>query len=104
MQIKGKFKLNQVCNDRFLVPMGEENVDFSKLVALNESSVLLWQRMEQGEFTIEDLVEVILSEYEIDEESARRDIMDIISKFKEEGMIIDEDTPQDNKKKTINIA
>lgn len=47
MQVKQGFKLKEVCGERILVPMGENNVDFSKLIALNESSYLLWKRMEK---------------------------------------------------------
>ena len=48
MRIKQGFKLNSVCGQNFLVPMGEGNVDYSKLIALNESSLLLWRRMEES--------------------------------------------------------
>ncbi len=87
MQIKKGIVLNEVCGERFLVPMGEENIDFSKLIALNESSVLLWKRMEQGPFEVDDLVKVILDEYEIDETTARNDVSLFLDQFRAEKLL-----------------
>lgn len=89
MRIKQGFKLNSVCGQNFLVPMGEGNVDYSKLIALNESSLLLWRRMEEGEFTEDDLVQVLLKEYEVSEDVALTDVKNIIKQFKEEQIIIE---------------
>ena len=88
MQVKKGFKLNQVCGESFLVPMGESNIDFSKLIALNESSLCLWNRMSQGEFTEDDLVKTLLDEYEVEEPVARKDVQNIIEQFKTEGVIL----------------
>lgn len=89
MQVRKGFKLNEVCGERFLVPMGEGNIDFSKLISLNDSSYLLWQRMAKGPFTIDDLTQVLCDEYEIDANTARCDIENIIQQFKAEGVVID---------------
>ena len=88
MQVKTGFKINEVCGETFLIPMGEENIDFSKLIVLNESSLLLWKRMEQGEFSVDDLVNVLTDEYDIDDATARKDVEKIIEQYKAEGVII----------------
>ena len=87
MKIKSGFKLNTVCGQTFLVPMGEGNIDYSKLIALNESSLLMWKRMEQGDFETDDLVKVLLDEYEVEESVARQDVEKIIEQFKNEKII-----------------
>lgn len=89
MQIKKGIVLNHVCGESFLVPMGEENIDFSKLVALNESSLLLWKRMEQGAFEVDDLVGVLLEEYEIDDATARQDVEEFLKQFRAEGLLME---------------
>ncbi len=89
MQIKQGIVLNEVCGEHFLVPMGEENIDFSKLIALNESSLLLWKRMEQGPFETDDLLKTILDEYEIDEATARQDIEAFLNELRAENIIIE---------------
>ncbi|MBO7052302.1 MAG: PqqD family protein [Prevotella sp.] len=87
MQVKSGFKLNTVCGQTFLVPMGEKNIDFSKLIVLNESSLLLWNKMQQGEFTADDLVTTLLDEYDVDEATARRDVEALIAQFQKEGIV-----------------
>ena len=87
MEVKPGFKLNTVCGQTFLVPMGEKNIDFSKLIVLNESSLLLWNKMQQGDFTTDDLVATILDEYDIDEATARNDVEALIAQFQKEGVI-----------------
>ncbi len=89
MQVKSGFKLNEVCDETFLVPMGETNIDFSKLIVLNESSLLLWHRMTEGDFTTDDLVNKLLEEYDVDEPTARRDVEALIKQFRSEGVIVD---------------
>ena len=87
MQVKPGFKLNTVCGQTFLVPMGEKNIDFSKLIVLNESSLLLWNKMQQGEFTTDDLVTTLLDEYDVDEATARNDVEALIAQFQKEGIV-----------------
>ncbi len=89
MKVKEGLKLNSVCGQTFLVPMGETNIDFSKLIALNESSLVMWKRMSQGEFTEDDLVQVLLDEYEVEDAVARNDVKKIIKQFKDENLVID---------------
>lgn len=89
MKIKQGFKLNSVCGQNFLVPMGEGNIDYSKLIALNESSLLMWKRMDEGDFTEDDLVRILLEEYEVAEDVARTDVKKILEQFKEEQIIIE---------------
>lgn len=87
MKIKPGFKLNQVCGESFIMPMGENNIDFSKLIVLNESSLFLWQKMENSEFTADDLVNYLLSEYEVTEEVARQDVDTFIKQLQEENIL-----------------
>ena len=67
--------------------MGESNIDFSKLIALNESSLLLWKRMNEGDFTVDDLVNRLLEEYDVDEPTARKDVEALIEQFRKELVI-----------------
>ena len=90
MKINNGFELNEVCGVSFLVPMGMESVDFTKLISLNESSLLLWNTMKaKGDFTERDLTEALLNEYEVDEATAAKDVRTLVERMKEEGIIED---------------
>jgi hypothetical protein len=43
--------------------------------------------MEQGPFEVDDLVKVILDEYEIDETTARNDVSSFLDQFRKENLL-----------------
>ena len=74
MKIKKGFVLREVCGEHIVVASGIENIDFNKVVAMNETASCVWQAVVNKEsFTIDDMVKAVISEYEIDEETARKD-------------------------------
>jgi hypothetical protein len=87
MRIKEGLERNEVCGISVVVPLGRHNVDFSKIVSLNGSSDCLWKRMEEGEFSFEDLVTLLVAEFDIDTETARRDVEAFLKQLKEENMV-----------------
>lgn len=88
MRKKPGFALRSVCGEQFLIAEGEENIDFSNLVSLNESSVFLWNLIgEDQEFTIEFLVEALLSEYKVSREEVSADVRQFCDEMIEGGII-----------------
>lgn len=39
MKVKSGFNLRNVCGEEIIVAEGEENIDFSNIVSMNESSI-----------------------------------------------------------------
>ena len=66
MKQKKGFKLRNVCGEHVVVAEGIENIDFSKIISMNESSAYLWEKIAGREFTAEDLSELLLEEYDVD--------------------------------------
>ena len=62
-------------------------VDFNKLVTLNESAAFLWRSVEGRDFTLDDLVGMLVSRYQIAEEVAKADAADILEGWKKVGFI-----------------
>ena len=73
MKAKPGFNLRVVCGENIIVAEGEENIDFSNIISMNESSAYLWQNIQGKEFTHEDLVGLLTQEYEVDEATALKD-------------------------------
>lgn len=44
MKTKIGFNLRQVCGENIIVAEGEENIDFSNIISMNESSAFLWKK------------------------------------------------------------
>lgn len=88
MKKKPGFPLRSVCGEKFLMATGLENIDFSKLIALNESSAYLWDSIAEGEeFTVDTLTDLILKEYDIDRDTAHRDCEALVKSLLDAGVI-----------------
>ena len=70
------------------IPAGEENIDFSHIISLNPTAAYLWENIvEKESFTIEDMVQLLLDEYEVKEDIAREDCELIAERWAEMGLI-----------------
>lgn len=87
MKRKEGFTMGSVCGEKFLMAEGQENMDFNRIISLNETAAFLWEAMGEGEFTVEDLVEKLTAEYEVSTEEATSNIEQLIDKMKEVGVV-----------------
>lgn len=87
MKIKDGFELKDICGENIIISHGKENINFTKIITLNESAALIWNGVIGKDFSIEDMVEAIINEYEIDEATARKDCENIASEWKKVGFI-----------------
>ena len=68
MKIKNGLELQNVCGEHIIIPAGEENMDFSQIISLNPTAAYLWENVAKREcFTVEDMVQLLLDEYEVEE-------------------------------------
>lgn len=89
MRIKSGFELRDICGEHIVVAYGAENVDFTKLITLNESAAYLWKQVIDKDFCEEDLVELLLTEYDVDKEQASADVKDLLASWKNAGLVED---------------
>lgn len=87
MRIKKGFELRNICGENVVLATGIENIDFSRMISLNESAAYLWKSIENTDFTVEDLSQLLLKEYEVDESTAKKDAKKIVEEWKECGVI-----------------
>jgi len=70
MKVKKGFNLREVCGEHIIVAEGDENIDFSNIISMNESSAFLWEEVQKMEsFSIDDLVNILCSQYEVDKDA-----------------------------------
>ena len=87
MKLDGSFELKTLAGQSIVVPGKLKNVDFTNLLTLNETAAVVWERMTQGEFEVDDLVNALTDAYEVDEAQAREDVVALLAKIRELGMI-----------------
>ena len=76
-----------ICGERIIVAEGKENIDFSNIIALNESAAYLWEKAADNEFTAEDMTKWLTEEYDIDDETARHDANSLATQWIEAGIV-----------------
>ena len=87
MKTKKGFRLRTICGEHIIAAEGIENIDFSRIISMNDSSAFLWEKVEGKEFTSDELVSLLTNEYEVDEMTARNDVNILIDKWHEAGII-----------------
>ena len=87
MKIKKGFEVRNICGENIIIAHGKENIDFTKVVTLNESAVLLWNKVVDAEFEEKDLVDVLLEEYEVEPSRAIADVKSLVASWKEAGLV-----------------
>ena len=88
MKTKEGFNLRSVCGESIIVAEGRENIDFSNIISMNESSAYLWRNIQDRDsFTPEDLCSLLTDEYDVDEETALRDAREIAKQWLEAGIV-----------------
>ena len=95
MKVKNGFNLREVCGENIIVAEGDENIDFSNIISMNESSAYLWQEVQKlNNFTIDTLTQLLCEQYEIDEETAKKDVTTLATQWAAAGIIEGEDMPK----------
>ncbi|WP_288952687.1 PqqD family protein [uncultured Prevotella sp.] len=95
MKVKNGFNLREVCGENIIVAEGDENIDFSNIISMNESSAYLWQEVQKlDNFTIDTLTQLLCEQYEIDEATAKKDVTTLATQWAVAGIIEGEDMPE----------
>lgn len=81
MKIKDGYLLREVAGTHIVVPIGAGAMDFSGVISLNEVGAFIWNQLE-SETTKDKVLEALLSEYNVDRETALADIDEFIEKLK----------------------
>ncbi|MEM2842199.1 MAG: PqqD family protein [Thermoproteota archaeon] len=70
--------------------LGEEtvivNIDTGFYYTLNEVGTRIWQLLERGR-SIKEIVRIVLEEYAVDEDKARKDVLEFINDLYKEGLV-----------------
>ena len=86
MIIKEGFVLRTICGQNVVSGEGTSQVNFSKLVSLNETAAYLFKAVQGREFTAETLANLLLDEYDVDRETALKDAESLCAQWMEIGI------------------
>ena len=86
MKIKEGFELREMCGENIIVAKGVQNIDFNKIISLNESAAYLWKAIVGKEFTPESMAELLRMEYEVTEATALADAQELAKAWQDAGL------------------
>lgn len=88
MKIDSSKKVNDVAGEHVVISMDNGTSNMTTVVGLNESAFLLYNRLKGREFSLDDVVDILLEEYDIDETTARNDAKEWEKQMRQQNMII----------------
>lgn len=86
MKIKDGFLLREIADCHIVVPVGSRVIDFKGLMTLNNSGYFIWNQLIK-ECTYKLLLESMLQEYEVDMDTAKKDLDEFLDKARESGVL-----------------
>lgn len=88
MKINERMKIRQVVGENVVIMPGVESTEMTRVVALNESAMLLYNALTGREFEVDDVVRMLVDEYEVDEDAARKDAEAWVADMKKNHLIV----------------
>lgn len=76
-----------VCGENVILATGEENINFTKVITLNESAASVWNAVHGKDFTLNDCVNALCAEYEVSAEEAKKGAESLVAEWKNIGLL-----------------
>lgn len=92
-QMQGTYRRNPdvvyrvIAGEAILIPISRQVQGAGRMLTLNETGSFVWEKLD-GQRRLEEILREILDEYEVDEETARRDLLELISSLEETGAVL----------------
>lgn len=86
MKYNESYVVKNLADEIVLVHQDEYNVDCSKIITLNEVALFIIDKIKEG-FSDTQIIEALLKEYDVDEETATNDVEIFINKLIELGIV-----------------
>lgn len=86
MRIKDGYLVREIADSYVVVPVGERVIDFKGIMTLNDTGYFIWNCLSEDK-SFDELLKLILDEYEVDENIARADLEEFLRKALESGVL-----------------
>ena len=86
MKIKEGYKVREMAGEHVIIKQGRFGADMTRVIALNATSLLLWQELQGRDFEVEDVAKVLTDNYEVEAATATADAAAWMEKLIEAGL------------------
>ena len=90
MKINPIYKVRKIAGENIILLQGKTGGDMTRVVAFNESALLMWDSLQVKDFTVDDAVAVLLDNYDVEEATARADAGKWVETIRENGLLLPE--------------
>lgn len=87
MRIKGTYKVREIAGENLIVEQGKSHADMTKVISLNSSALLLWEKLQGSDFTLEKAAHILMDQYGIPKEQALIDVQKWVDSLNNCGII-----------------
>lgn len=87
MKINPNYKLREIAGETIVVNQGTMGVNMTRIISLNASARLLYERLADKEFAVADAANVLMDTYGIGEEQALHDAAKWVESLTQCGII-----------------
>ena len=86
MKIRSGYMLRQVMDVYVVLGIGSEAHNPNQIMSVNETGAFLWGLLEKGAEK-QELVDSLTKEYEVDVQTAEKDVEDFLDRLREKALI-----------------
>lgn len=87
MKLKPGYLIQKIAGENILITGGSGDVDFSKMLVLNDSATMLVQTLIDGEVSMEELVNLLVVNYNVEINQAETDIEELLNELKKQNIV-----------------
>ena len=88
MKINDGFVLKEIVGEQVIMPAGENITKFDGAVVLNDVSAFIYNTIQANpDIELDTLAEKITEEYEVDLETAKKDLVEVLDELKGYGIV-----------------
>ena len=88
MKLKLDFCVREIVGEYVMIPMGDGALKFSGMISTSETGVLLAEELKK-DVTRTDLLNCLLENYDVDEETASADLNEFLSNLRKFDLLIE---------------
>ncbi len=88
MKIKKGYEMRAIADQVIVVPLGKEALNFNGMITLNASGKLLFEALQKAT-SKDNCVALLLEHYDIDQETAERDVEAFIATLAQHNLLDD---------------
>lgn len=88
MRINPNIKIRDMVSEHIVVMPGAVQTDMTRVIALNDSALLLYNALSGRDFELEDAVRVLTDEYDVTPDVARRDAEALLADMRKNDLLV----------------